>query len=254
MLPTASAMPSIRPTVATLVPSETVRNSGSRAWMLSDDASINRLTRPRAHTVRGKTAVLSWAMACRLAAIARNRKGLRPFSARMATRPPKLVHVEDGQPGITRKKSGRALGLFRSGRQADHRSRRDRPAEQDRAAAGLYRCVVLPRSRAATSSPPGFDDKGRKQYRYHPDYRTTQEAEKFDGCAGVRPALPKLRKRVEADLAERDAEPRAGDRQRGAAARPRHRARRERELRQGQQQLRRDDAARCATSACRARR
>jgi DNA topoisomerase-1 len=46
----------------------------------------------------------------------------------------------------------------------------------------------------------GIDDKGRKQYRYHPDFRTRQEAEKFDGCVQFGRLLPKLRKRVEKDL------------------------------------------------------
>src|SRR3954471_10410744 len=49
----ASAMPSIAPTVATLAPSVAVRKSGSRAWIVSDDRSMNRLTTPSAHTVRG---------------------------------------------------------------------------------------------------------------------------------------------------------------------------------------------------------
>ena len=89
----------------------------------------------------------------------------------------------------------------------------------------------------------GFDDKGRKQYRYHPDYRTRQEAEKFDRCPSLRRLLPKVRKRVDAGSRRARAEPRAGDRQRRAAARSRRRPRRQRELRQGEQQLRRDHAA-----------
>src|SRR5690606_32353771 len=49
----------------------------------------------------------------------------------------------------------------------------------------------------------GIDDKGRKQYRYHPGYRTRQDAEKFDGCADFGKLLAKLRKRVETDLGSR---------------------------------------------------
>src|SRR3546814_7725121 len=47
---------------------------------------------------------------------------------------------------------------------------------------------------------PSSDLKGRKQYRYHPDFRARQEADKFDRCAGFGCALPKLRARVERDL------------------------------------------------------
>src|SRR3954452_1462031 len=49
----ASATPSITPTTVTLAPSVTVRNKGSSAWIVSDDRSMNRLTKPSAHTVRG---------------------------------------------------------------------------------------------------------------------------------------------------------------------------------------------------------
>ena len=49
----------------------------------------------------------------------------------------------------------------------------------------------------------GFDERGRKQYRYHPDYRAGQEAEKFSRCASFGDALPRLRKKVAADLRKR---------------------------------------------------
>src|SRR3546814_15154053 len=50
------------------------------------------------------------------------------------------------------------------------------------------------------SSDVCSSDLGRKQYRYHPDFRARQEADKFDRCAGFGCALPKLRARVERDL------------------------------------------------------
>jgi len=49
----------------------------------------------------------------------------------------------------------------------------------------------------------GVDARGRKQYRYHPDWRADREAMKFDLCPAFGLALPKVRKRVEADLASR---------------------------------------------------
>ena len=49
----------------------------------------------------------------------------------------------------------------------------------------------------------GFDAKGRKQYRYHPDFRTAREGEKFDGCVSFGNLLPLVRKRVEDDLKAR---------------------------------------------------
>ena len=49
----------------------------------------------------------------------------------------------------------------------------------------------------------GWDDKGRKQYRYHLGFREKQETAKYDRCADFGRALPKLRKKVEADLRQR---------------------------------------------------
>jgi DNA topoisomerase I len=46
----------------------------------------------------------------------------------------------------------------------------------------------------------GTDAAGRKQYLYHPDWRTRRDAEKFDDMARFARALPALRERVEADL------------------------------------------------------
>jgi DNA topoisomerase I len=47
----------------------------------------------------------------------------------------------------------------------------------------------------------GFDAKGRKQYRYHPDFRAEREAEKYATLAAFGRALPALRKRVRKDPA-----------------------------------------------------
>ncbi|MBO0750084.1 MAG: DNA topoisomerase IB [Porphyrobacter sp.] len=119
----------------------------------------------------------------------------------MAIRPSKLVHADDGQPGITRKKSGRGWAYF----DPEGQPITDR-AEIDR----LDKIALPPAYTDAWFCPDpnshilatGIDAKGRKQYRYHPDYRTHQEAEKFDQCLAFGERLPKLRQRVERDLAE----------------------------------------------------
>ena len=130
----------------------------------------------------------------------RNRKASRPFTARMATRAPKLIHVDDSKPGISRKKAGRGWAYFDAdGTRITSRDEIDR-----------LNAIALPPAYAKAWFCPdgnghilatGIDDKGRKQYRYHPDFRTRQEAEKFDGCGEFGRLLPKLRKRVETDLA-----------------------------------------------------
>lgn len=49
----------------------------------------------------------------------------------------------------------------------------------------------------------GRDQKGRKQYRYHPRWREVRDADKYSRVAAFGRRLPRLRKRVEADLARR---------------------------------------------------
>jgi len=49
----------------------------------------------------------------------------------------------------------------------------------------------------------GRDQKNRKQYRYHLDWRADRDARKYDRMAAFGRALPRLRKRVAIDLARR---------------------------------------------------
>ena len=49
----ASAMPSITPTATTEVPSTVTMYSGSSAWIISEEMSMNIDTKPSAQTLRG---------------------------------------------------------------------------------------------------------------------------------------------------------------------------------------------------------
>jgi len=49
----------------------------------------------------------------------------------------------------------------------------------------------------------GIDAQGRKQYRYHPDFTARRDARKFENCVGFASLLPRMRERVEHDLAKR---------------------------------------------------
>jgi DNA topoisomerase-1 len=48
----------------------------------------------------------------------------------------------------------------------------------------------------------GRDAKGRKQYRYHPEWRTNRDENKYDRMIAFADALPKIRQRTNADLAK----------------------------------------------------
>lgn len=112
----------------------------------------------------------------------------------------RLIFVDDSLPGITRKKAGKGWAYF-----DPHGKRIDDRGEIDR----LNRVALPPAYRDAWYCPAdnghilaiGYDDKGRKQYRYHPDFRSHREGEKFDGCAAFGRLLPLVRQRVEAHLA-----------------------------------------------------
>ena len=114
----------------------------------------------------------------------------------------KIVYSDDSHPGITRKKvrNGWAYHLP-SGERITDREEIDR----------LNAIGLPPAYRDAWFNPKphghiqavGWDEKGRKQYRYHLGYREQQEAAKYEKTAEFGRALPKLRKRVAEDLAKR---------------------------------------------------
>lgn len=112
----------------------------------------------------------------------------------------KLIYVDDSLPGITRRRAGTGWAYF------DAKGKRiTDPEERVR----LNAIALPPAYRDAWFCPApnghilatGIDDRGRKQYRYHPDFRAAREAEKFGNCACFGKLLPLVRKRVEDDLA-----------------------------------------------------
>lgn len=120
----------------------------------------------------------------------------------MASKSRSLEYVDDQGPGITRKRAGHGWAYF------DPKGKRITDREEiDR----LNRIALPPAYTHAWYCPKdcghllatGIDARGRKQYRYNPEFRTRQEAEKFDGCAAFGKLLPKVRKQVAKDLAKR---------------------------------------------------
>ena len=115
---------------------------------------------------------------------------------------PRLVHVDDSLPGISRTRSGVGW-LYRD---AKGKIIRDRD-EIDR----LNAIALPPAYEDAWFCPApnghilatGYDARGRKQYRYHPDFRMAREADKYDRCAAFGHALPLLRARLVDDLNRR---------------------------------------------------
>lgn len=114
----------------------------------------------------------------------------------------RLVFLDDSTPGITRRLiRGKWAYFDATGARITDRDEIDR----------LGRVGLPPAYRDAWYAPRGdahllavgFDARGRKQYRYHPDYRQEREARKFELCAPFGHALPGLRARVAKDIAAR---------------------------------------------------
>ena len=113
-----------------------------------------------------------------------------------------LRHSSDTEPGITRKRMGRYWAYFDAqGKRITDRGEIDRlnavalpPAYKD-----AWFCADPDGHLQAT----GIDDRGRKQYRYHPDFRAKRESAKYEGLLEFGKKLPRLRRRVEQDLRRR---------------------------------------------------
>jgi DNA topoisomerase-1 len=110
-----------------------------------------------------------------------------------------LRYVTDGFPGITRKRAGAGWAYFEPDgtRIADPEKRRR-----------LNKLAIPP---AWTDvwicpDPDGHiqvtarDSRGRKQYRYHADYRAARDRSKFRRMTEFSEALPLLREKIERDL------------------------------------------------------
>jgi DNA topoisomerase-1 len=113
-----------------------------------------------------------------------------------------LRHSSDAEPGITRKRMGRYWAYFDSkGQRVTDRDEIDRlnaiglpPAYNE-----AWFCADPDGHLQAT----GVDARGRKQYRYHADFRAKRENAKYEGLLEFGKALPKLRRRIEQDLKRR---------------------------------------------------
>lgn len=114
----------------------------------------------------------------------------------------RLSYVHDSDPGITRQRTGHGWAYFAPGGKRITR-REDIDRLNAIALPPAYTGAWFATTPDAHLLAYGYDAKGRKQYRYHPDFRATRESVKYDSLAAFGKALPRLRKRVAKDLAKR---------------------------------------------------
>jgi DNA topoisomerase I len=113
-----------------------------------------------------------------------------------------LRHSSDAEPGISRKRMGTYWAYFDpQGNRITDRGEIDRlnaialpPAYTD-----AWFCADPDGHLQAT----GIDARGRKQYRYHSEFREKRESAKYEGLLEFGKALPRLRRRVQRDLKRR---------------------------------------------------
>lgn len=124
-----------------------------------------------------------------------------PPAARPHKLPGGLVYVTPTMPGLTRVRSGAKAFRYR---QPDGQWLRD-PDEITR----IQRLAIPPAYTDVWICPlphghlqaTGLDARGRRQYRYHPQWRTQRDEGKFEHMLAFGRALPRIRRRVARDLA-----------------------------------------------------
>lgn len=113
-----------------------------------------------------------------------------------------LVYVSDDQPGIRRRRCGKGFSYHHpDGRHLEDRQtlERIRALAIPPAYADVWICPD-PRGHLQAT---GRDARRRKQYRYHAQWRALRSADKFTRLLAFGQALPRIRRRVRSDLAQR---------------------------------------------------
>ena len=111
-----------------------------------------------------------------------------------------LRYVSDADPGIHRRRAGKGWAYYDAsgGRITDEK----RLAWFKRLAIPpAWTDVWICTDRRGHIQATGRDARGRKVYRYHPRWRQVRDEAKYGRMLAFARALPKIRKRVEADLA-----------------------------------------------------
>jgi DNA topoisomerase-1 len=113
----------------------------------------------------------------------------------------RLRYYADAQAGITRRRAGRGFRYLTPD---------GRPVRDPHTLAWIKSLAVPPAWTDVWICPDPFghlqatgrDARGRKQYRYHPLYRQRRERAKFDRLVEFGRALPRIRRRIKADLSQ----------------------------------------------------
>ncbi|MGO4125363.1 DNA topoisomerase IB [Inquilinus sp. YAF38] len=113
-----------------------------------------------------------------------------------------LHYVSDTEPGIRRRRSGKGFA-YRMPDGSPVRDRETLARIRKLAIPPAYTDVWICLDPLGHLQATGRDERGRKQYRYHPRWKEVRDEAKYGRMVAFGRALPRIRKRVDADLAER---------------------------------------------------
>jgi DNA topoisomerase I len=112
-----------------------------------------------------------------------------------------LHYVTDNRPGITRVMGALGFRYYRpDGRPL--KSPSDLKRIRSLAVPPAWKRVWICPDPRGHLQATGRDARGRKQYRYHPDWRAHRDSDKFDRLEAFAAVLPVIRARTAADLAK----------------------------------------------------
>jgi DNA topoisomerase-1 len=111
-----------------------------------------------------------------------------------------LSYATTDQPGLRRRRSGRGFSYRNPGGEVIG-DRDELRRIRSLAIPPAWKDVWICPDPNGHIQAVGFDEKGRKQYRYHPKFREVREGVKFEHVVLFAEALPELRRRIAADMA-----------------------------------------------------
>jgi DNA topoisomerase-1 len=110
-----------------------------------------------------------------------------------------LRYVSDATPGIQRKRAGKYFSYVGRDGKTIHDEKQLKRIRSLGIPPAWTNVWICPNPRGHIQAT-GRDAKGRKQYRYHPEWRTIRDETKYDRMIAFGKALPLIRERVEHDL------------------------------------------------------
>jgi DNA topoisomerase I len=137
-----------------------------------------------------------------ISSVARDELAVAIADPREAAEQAGLVYVSDEQPGIRREKVGDAFAYFKPNGE---------PVTDDKTLERIRKLAVPPAYTDVWICPranghlqaTGRDTRGRKQYRYHPQFREVREGTKYERMLDFARTLPALREHLARHMARR---------------------------------------------------